>query len=99
MSTSNSRPEEPGNVNPLVSALRDKLPPILWRHMWPIYQRELGLPFTAATMTNKDSLGRGPRAQTLARRVFYECNDYLKWLATIPVTAAGRADKGGSDGR
>lgn len=95
MTTKDAPPDESGTVNPLVSALRDKLPPVLWRHMWPEYKRLYGLPFCAGTLANKNHRGDGPPARCLARRIFYERDSFLAWLSTIPVTDAGRAKGNG----
>ena len=79
-------PAEVGDdVNALVAALSDQLPPILWRSLWPTYRLKFGLPYGAATMANKDSAGEGPPAGSLGRKVFYEREAYLSWLAKLPV--------------
>ena len=89
MTTKDAPPDESGTVNPLVSALRDKLPPILWRADWPKYRREFGLPYCAASMSNLASKGEGPPYGIVARRVFYEREPYLRWLSSLPVTLSG----------
>jgi len=88
--TKEATPDESGTVNPLVSALRDKLPPILWRSDWPKYRREFGLPYCAASMANMACRGEGPPYGIVARRIFYERGPYLRWLASLPVTLSAR---------
>lgn len=86
MLTKDTSPDESGTANPLVSALRDELPPILWRSDWAKYRALYGLPFCAASMSNLASKGLGPPYGICARRVFYERGAYLHWLASLPVT-------------
>ena len=61
-------------------------PALYWRHMWPEYQRDRGLPFRRGTMQNLDSDGKGPAAVVIGGKVAYRRDDLLEWLKTLPVT-------------
>ncbi len=64
----------------LIHKLDACLPPILWRHKWSLYEENCGVPFARGTMANKDSMGLGPKANHLKKRVYYTKENYLDWL-------------------
>lgn len=64
----------------MIKELSKSLPVVLWRHRWPAYQRQFGLPFARGTMQNFDSAGFGPKASKLDNRTYYLKGDYLAWL-------------------
>jgi len=65
-------------------------PALYWRHMWPEYQRNPGLPKSKGTMQNLDSEGRGPKAVVIGGKVAYRREDLVEWLNTLPVTTRGK---------
>nr|WP_287411692.1 hypothetical protein [Pseudodesulfovibrio sp.] len=68
-------------MNDLVSVFQRTLPEILWRHQWPTYRVQYGLPFARGTMQNFDSAGTGPKHETLGGLVYYTKKNYLEWLS------------------
>lgn len=65
----------------IISVLADTLPPILWRHKWPDYQEEYGIPFSKGTMANFDYRGTGPTSSRIGGKICYTKKDYLDWLS------------------
>ena len=62
------------------STLSDVLPPLLWRHRWPEYSKEYGLPFSRGSMQNFDSEKRGPESVRFGKRVGYKREALIAWL-------------------
>lgn len=61
-------------------------PALYWRHKWPEYNYNPGLPKSRGTMQNLDSEGRGPKAVVIGGKVAYTRADLIEWLKTLPVT-------------
>lgn len=69
-------------------------PAIYWRHLWPEYQRNPGLPKSRGTMQNLDSEGKGPKSVVIGGKVAYRRDDLVEWLNTLPVTAPTKGRMG-----
>ena len=84
-------PKTSTTTNPTIdwSFLLTSLPPVILRHRWNHYARNLGIPFARGTLQNFDSKGIGPAKMTFGNRVGYSREAVVTWLNSIGKKAAG----------
>ena len=60
-------------------------PAIYYRHRWPDYNTNPGLPLSRGTMQNLDCEGRGPDAIVIGGKVAYTRAALVAWLSRLDV--------------
>lgn len=62
------------------AALREVLPPIVWRSRWNELADRHGLPYRRSYMEDLDAKGLGAKMSVLNGRVCYMRDDLIQWL-------------------
>lgn len=69
--------------HPLVDALAEVLPPVIWRSDWDRLRERHGLPYSARHLANlscPSSKNAGPPVHHSGKRAYYLRDEVLSWL-------------------